>query len=229
MLVDDDGQCLTQRTLPRMVLITPRFDGEDLMVEAPEMPPLLIRSWRGEGDSVPVRIWQDELRVPHPDPAYSEWFSSFLRQRCRLVHLPNAVVRPIGAPHDKPPWRVNLADEYPLLLIGEASIELLNEKLQAPVTMARFRPNLVIAESGAHEEDGWRLMRIGEVELAISIPCKRCAIPLVNPMTAETGVEPLKTLATYRTVSNRVVFGQKALVTTPGVLRIGERVELMSL
>lgn len=229
MLVDEGGQFLTQRTFPRMVLIAPRFEGEDLVVEAPGMPPLRIQSWSGEGDWVGVRIWHDELRVPHPNPGYSEWFSSFLGRPCQLVHLPDTVARPVEAPYDQPPWRVSLSDGFPLLVLGQASLDLLNAKLQVPVTVERFRPNLVIAGSAAHQEDNWRRVRIGEVELALVKPCARCAIPLVNPVTAETGVEPMQTLAQYRktSASNKVMFAQNALVTTSGVLRVGSEVDVL--
>jgi uncharacterized protein YcbX len=227
VLVDDDGLMVTQRTQPRMALLVPRFEGEDLVVEAPGMTELRIGEWQGQGDWIAVRIWHDDLRLPHPDTGYSEWFSDFLGQRCRLAHLPDAVVRPVEAPFDRAPWRVSLADSFPLLVIGQASLDLLNERLPEPVTMARFRPNLVIAGSGAHEEDGWRTVRVGEVELTITKPCVRCAIPLVDPVTAETGVEPLRTLATYRRKpdSSKVLFGQNALVTKAGVLRVGDAVE----
>ncbi|HTU44296.1 MAG TPA: MOSC N-terminal beta barrel domain-containing protein [Bryobacteraceae bacterium] len=227
MLVDDEGLALTQRTQPRMVLMAPRFEGDDLIVEAPEMPPLRIRTWAGEGEWVPVRIWNDDLRVPHPDRRYSDWFSSFLGQSCRLVHLPEVVKRPVEAPYDKAPWHVSFADSFPLLVIGQASLDLLNEKLEAPVTMQRFRPNLVIAGSAAHEEDEWARVRLGGVELATGKACSRCSIPLVNPVTAETGVEPLRTLAQYRRLPNTVMFGHKMLVTTPGALRTGEALEVL--
>jgi len=227
MLVDDEGVCLTQRTQPRMTLVVPRFEGENLVVEAPGMPPLRMATWFGAGDWIAVKIWRDELRLPHPERASSEWFSDFLGQRCRLVHLPDAVARPVEAPFDRAPWRVSLADSFPLLLIGQASLDQLNQRLQAPVTMGRFRPNLVIAGSEAHEEDGWRTVCSGEVELSIAKPCMRCAIPLIDPLTAETGCEPLRTLATYRRKpdSSKVLFGQKAVVVKGGLLRAGNAVE----
>lgn len=228
MLVDQDGVALTQRTQPRMALLAPRFQGEDLVVEGPGMRPLRIPEWKVGGEWVPVRIWDDDLQLPHPNPAHSEWFSSFLGQRCRLLHLPDQVVRPVQAPFDRAPWRVSLADSFPLLLIGQASLDLLNERLPQPVTMARFRPNLVIAGSGAHEEDGWHTLCIGEVEMTVAKPCVRCAIPLVDPVTAEVGVEPLRTLATYRRKpdSSKVLFGQNVLVTKTGLLRAGDAAEV---
>jgi uncharacterized protein len=227
MLVNDDGVAITQRTQPRMVLMTPRLEGDELAVEAPRMTPLQIRSWTGEGEWVRVRIWDDELRVPHPDPAYSEWFSSFLGQSCRLVHLPGAVVRPVQPPHNEAPWRVSLADAYPLLVLGQASLDLLNQKLKDPITIERFRPNVVIEGAAPHEEDRWRRVRVGEVELTCVKACIRCAIPLVDPATAKTGIEPLRTLAQYRKLPDKVQFGQNALVVTPGVLKVGAPVQVL--
>ena len=220
---------LTQRTQPRMALIVPRFEGDELIVEAPDMPALRIATWTGEVKWFRAQVWRDELRLPEPDAASSEWFGSFLGQPCRLLHQPDSVVRPVEAPWDTAPWRVSLADSFPLLMIGRASLDLLNQKLEEPVTMARFRPNVVIAGSEAHEEDGWKRVRIGEVELESAKLCTRCSIPLIDPMTAETGGEPLRTLAEYRKKpgSNKILFGQKAVVVKPGLLRVGDEVEVV--
>jgi uncharacterized protein YcbX len=227
MLVDDDGLFLSQRRLPRMALLSPRLEGDDLVVDAPDMPLLLIPSWSGEGDWISVRLWRDQLQLPHPDLRYSQWFSSFLGQSCRLVYLPPTVVRGVEPPYNSRPWRVSLADGYPLLLVGQGSLDLLNEKLRVPVRMQRFRPNLVIGEATAHEEDCWRRLRIGEVELAVVKPCARCSIVLLDPNTAERGVEPLRTLARYRRQPQRVLFAQNALIITPGVLRVDLPIEVL--
>lgn len=227
MLVDDAGVALTQRTQPRMVLLTPRFDGEELIVEAPQKQALRIRHWTGEGERVPVRIWNDELRLPHPDPCYSEWFSSFLGQSCRLVHLPDSILRPVEAPFNEAPWRVSLADSFPVLVITQASLDLLNSKLREPITMSRFRPNVVVEGTEPHAEDGWRRVRMGGMDWATGKLCVRCAIPQVNPETGETGLEPLQTLAQYRRPERKVLFGHKGRVSAPGVLRVGDAVEVL--
>jgi uncharacterized protein len=227
MLVDHEGLFLSQRRLPKMALLSPRFEGGDLVVEAPEMPPLVIRRWSGEGNWISVRLWQDQLQLPHPDRSYSEWFSSYLGQACRLVHLPPTVVRPVEPPFDNPNWRVSLADGYPLLLVTQASLDLLNERLPEPVTAERFRPNLVITGAVAHEEDGWRRLRIGDVDMAVVKPCARCSIVLVDPNTGRRGLEPLQTLARYRRNPQKVLFAQNALITIPGLLRTGLPVEVL--
>ena len=227
MLVDQDGLFLSQRRLPKMALISPRFGGGNLVVEAPNMPPLVIRNWSGEGDWIPVRLWQDQMQLPHPNPTYSDWFSSFLGQSCRIVYLPSAVVRPVEPPYNDGQWHVSLADGYPLLLVTQASLDLLNGRLPAPVTMERFRPNLVITGTAAHEEDGWRHLRIGNVEIAVVKPCARCSTVLVDPSTGERGIEPLHTLARYQRNPQKVLFAQNALVTTPGLLQANLPVQVL--
>ena len=145
MAIDEEGVFLSQRKLPRIVLIEPRFEGPNLVLTAPGMSSLVISRWSSEGEWVPVRIWRDHLRLPHPDQAYSDWFSSFLGRPCRLVHLPDEVTRYVERPFDDPKWRVSLADGYPLLIATQASLDLLNARLPSSASMERFRPNLVIS------------------------------------------------------------------------------------
>lgn len=232
VLVDDEGMIITQRTQPRMTLIVPRFDGDELVVDAPGMQQLRTRPRHienGEGQRFRAQVWHDELQLPEPDRAYSAWFSDYLGVSCRLLYQPDSVVRPVEAPWNTPPWQTSLSDAYPLLVLGQASLDFLNSKLEVPVTVARFRPNIVVAGTTAHEEDEWRRARMGDVEMSLVKLCVRCAIPQIDPETAETGVEPLRTLAKYRrqAETGKVLFAQNALVVKPGVLRVGDEVEVL--
>jgi hypothetical protein len=228
MLVDDEGVFLSQRKAPRMALIEPGFEGSDLVITAPGMSPLVLpASSCGDGELISVSIWQDHLRLPHPNPLYSEWFSAFLGRSCRLVSLPDTVVRNVEPPFDRPEWRVSLADGYPLLVVTEASLLMVNEQLRSPVGIERFRPNLLISGTAPHEEDEWQRIRVGPVELAIVKACARCSIVLVDPSTAEVGLEPLRTLARYRSMPRGVMFGQNALVINPGKICVGASLEVL--
>ncbi len=228
MLVDEEGLFLSQRKVPRMALIEPRLEGADLVVTAPGMSPLVMSAAsRGAGELMPVTIWHDHLKLPHPNPAYSQWFSIFLGQSCRLVCLPDNVIRNVEPPFDGPEWRVSLADGYPLLVVTEASLIMLNEHLTSPVGIERFRPNLVVSGTAPHEEDDWRRVQVGSVQLAIVKPCARCSIVLVDPSTGAVGIEPLRTLARYRNLPRGVMFGQNALVINPGKLCVGAAVEVV--
>jgi uncharacterized protein len=227
MIVDENGVFLSQRKLPAMALIEPRFEGSDLVVTAPGMSRLVIPPWSGDSEWMSVRIWRDNLKLPHPNQGWSDWFSSFLGTRCRLVHLPDEVTRCVEPPFDHPKWRVSLADGYPLLVVTQESLDLLNTKLGSPIGMARFRPNLVIAAATPHAEDGWTGLQIDSVRLAIVKPCARCSTVLVDPATAQPGLEPLRTLAEYRRMSGSVMFAQNALVVNPGQIRVGTAVEIV--
>lgn len=228
MLVDEEGLFLSQRKVPRMVLMEPHLEGADLVVTAPGMSPLVISAAsRSVGELLPVTIWHDRLKLPHPNPAHSQWFSDFLGQSCRLVYLPDNVIRNVEPPFDGPKWRVSLADGYPLLMVTEASLTMLNEQLTSPVGIERFRPNLVISGTAPHQEDDWRRVQVGSVQLAVVKPCDRCSIVLVDPSTGAAGVEPLRTLARYRNLPGGVMFGQNALVINPGKLCVGAAVEVL--
>jgi hypothetical protein len=114
-----------------------------------------------------------------------------------------------------------------LLIVTQASLDLLNAKSPSPMGIERFRPNLVIAGATPHAEDSWTDLQIGSVQLAIVKPCARCSIVLVDPATGKVGIEPLRTLAGYRRMPQSVMFAQNALVVTSGQLRVGTAVEIV--
>jgi hypothetical protein len=125
--------------------------------------------------------------------------------------------------------QVNFADGYPLLLISEASLENLNTRLDEPLPMNRFRPNLVVQGCAPYAEDSWNGIQIGDVRLHVVKPCERCAITTVNQLTAEKGKEPLRTLATYRQSDGNVLFGQNLIHEGNGMLRVGDEVEILGI
>ncbi|MED6340599.1 MAG: MOSC domain-containing protein [SAR324 cluster bacterium] len=116
-----------------------------------------------------------------------------------------------------------------MLLISEASLKDLNSRLSVSVTMKRFRPNLVVKNTRAYEEDSWRLIRIGDCELQVVKPCSRCVLTTVDPEKGEfSGKEPLQTLSTYRKVTGKVLFGQNLISTIKGELKLGMPLEIIS-
>jgi uncharacterized protein YcbX len=123
--------------------------------------------------------------------------------------------------------RTAFSDGFPLLLISQASLNDLNSRLAEPLPMLRFRPNLVVEGCAPYAEDGWRHIRIGDLTLRVVKPCSRCKITTVDPYTAETGSEPLQTLAGYRRRGNQVYLGQNLVHDGPGELALGMPVELL--
>jgi uncharacterized protein len=137
--------------------------------------------------------------------------------------MPDASFRRVDPDYSPNDRRVSFADAFPFLVISQESMDELNRRLDEPLGIERFRPNLVV--SGAahpHAEDEWKHLRIGEIEFSLVKPCARCAVPTVNPRTAEKGKEPTRTLSTYRKRNGKVYFGQNAIHENTGQLNVGD-------
>ncbi len=227
MLVDMDGRFLSQRQLPQMALIEAELDGNALTLRAPGRPALTI-SAAGGGARLPVDIWSDHCEGERVDEVADAWLGEFLNLDCRLVRFPDDRMRQVDTRYARTGDQVGFADGFPLLLISQASLDALNERLSEPVDMRRFRPNLVIAGSEPHAEDSWRRVRIGALELEVVKPCSRCPIPGIDPDTAGKSPEVLQVLAGYRRgEDNKVYFGQNVLHRGCGELRLGQPVEVL--
>jgi uncharacterized protein YcbX len=226
MLVDDAGRFLTQRQLPRMALISADLDPVGaLMLSAPGLAS--IRVAVAAQPRIDVRVWNDTVSAVWADPAADAWLEGFLGHRCRLVFLPPETVRPVDPAYAAPSDEVGFADGFPFLLISQASLDELNRLLETPVTMTRFRPNLVVGGCGPHAEDGWRRLRIGDLTFRVVKPCSRCIIPTIDPQTAERGNEPLRTLSSYRRQGKQILFGQNLVHEGAGRLEVGAAVEVL--
>ena len=235
MVVSEHGEMFTQRELPRMALIEPRFKGSELMLRAPGMLALHLRLDTVE-TATRVRVWDDIVKAYDMGPLAAQWFSDFLGRKLRLVRFD---------PEEKrlsdPAWAGDIAaenafaDGFPLLVTSEASLADLNSRLAAkgvaPVTMQRFRPNLVLSGLDAFDEDHLHEIVIttadGPVRLRLVKPCVRCDIPNVDPLTAATSREPGDTLAGYRAdprMQGGVTFGMNAVVVEglEQVLKVGQ-------
>ncbi len=228
MITDPAGVFLTQREYPRLALIAPVIDGDSLLLQTPTMPPLRLEC-RDDGQRVPVKIWQDETIAIDQGALAADWLSTFLQVTCRLVRIAPDSIRPVTPQYaTSPADQVGFADGFPLLLIAQASLDDLNTRLAAPLGMERFRPNLVVAGCAAYAEDTWSRIRIAGIEFDLVKPCARCVITTTDQATAERGREPLRTLATYRTIQGKVMFGQNVVHSRAGRLQIGDLVEIIA-
>ena len=227
MLVDRQGAFLSQRQLPRMILVETRVEDQALRLSAPGMQDLLLPGAH-VGDDVAVKVWRDECTARVMDPRADAWLSEFLGVECRLVFLPPGSVRQVDLNYARQGDQVGFADGFPFLLISQASLDDLNRRLPAPISMERFRPNLVISGCDAYAEDSWQRIRIGELVFRVVKPCSRCIIPTIDPETGSRGdAEPLATLSRYRKHGNNVVFGQNLVHDGIGSLERGMRVEIL--
>ncbi|MEI2641679.1 MAG: MOSC domain-containing protein [Candidatus Nanopelagicales bacterium] len=173
--------------------------------------------------SVDIEVWGYEGRAADCGDEVAELLSAFLGRSCRLVMAGPA----LGRRSDDGASGIAFADGYPLLLIGEASLAALNERLEQPLPMNRFRPNIVVAGSGPFEEDEWLHVELGTVGADVVKPCLRCAITRVDQATGVRGDgEPLRTLGQFRKVKGGVQFGQNLVHTGTGTLSVGDPVSV---
>lgn len=238
MVVDAQGKFLTQREFPKMALIAPRINTDTLELRAPGMLRLEIPLALPANDAatLDIQIWGETLSAYDCDDTAAKWFSQALGTPCRLVRF-HADARRVA----NPKWTGGIqapslfADGFPVLVISEASLADLNQKLTAQgresLPMNRFRPNVVLGGIGAFEEDYAESIRFGDAILKPVKPCPRCPIPSVNQDTGEIGPDPLDILRTYRANSRldgAITFGMNAIVLAGAgqTLRVGQPMEL---
>jgi uncharacterized protein YcbX len=240
LVVDAAGRFLTQRAHARMALIETALTTDRLILTAPDHGSVAVPR-QPTSDPGPstlcVTIWQDTVTADDCGNEPARWLSDLLGLPCRLVRIGAAYSRPL--PDRKipsslstpilPSHEVSFADGFPFLLISEESLADLNARLDVPLPMNRFRPNLVAAGGAPYGEDTWGRFRIGGVVFHGATRCGRCVVTTTDQVTATRGKEPLRTLATYRRDANGdVMFGRNLVHETKvGCLTVGDAVELL--
>ncbi len=238
MVVDAQGVFVSQRELPRMALITPQLKHFDMVLRAPGMLALHIALDKVE-EPVTVTVWNDAVKAYDMGSVAAQWFTDFLGQPLRLVRFDPEQQRLSNKKWTKDTDAPNqFSDGFPLLLVSEASLQLLNDKLTAAgkptVGMDRFRPNIVLSGLDAHDEDRLADLRITTAEGVASLrgvkPCPRCPIPNIDPQTALSTPDVGDALQTYRAnpmMDGAITFGMNAVVLTgvEHMVRVGQRVE----
>jgi hypothetical protein len=230
MLVDSNGRFLTQRQRPQMALLATAIDGDELIVSRPDGAELRLPLSPAFGRTLRVKVWRSKLDASAADPAVDAWFSEYIGHAVTLVYMSDSQRRPVSRQRaTQPDDEVSFADGAPILLTSEGSLAALNARLDKPVSMRRFRPNIVVDSESAFVEDRWKRIRIAETMLEPAWACARCRMTTVDP---DTGVpdshgEPLSTLREFRRDGPGIMFGQNVLVRGDGMLRIGDAIEVL--
>jgi uncharacterized protein len=225
MLVDETGRFITQREHPQMVMFNLSLLERELVItknSAQLTIPINVEA----GESRKVTIWDDAVEAIEPDPTYSQWFSDHLGFKCRLVFFPEINIRDVDPKYVFNQEQVSLADGYPYLIIGQSSLQDLNNRLEVPVEMKRFRPNFVFTGGEAFEEDSWKEFSIGSGKFKGVKNCARCVLITVDPQTGEKGREPLSMLSTYRKRENKIFFGQNVIALSENKIYEGDEIRL---
>jgi uncharacterized protein YcbX len=229
MVTTPEGEFLTQREYPRLALVTPQRKNDSLELCAPGFDSVYL-GIQTSGTPVSVNVWKSkDVQAIDQGEEAAQWFSDWLGTHVRLVHLADGYKRLVNEK-----WAVQeddhtgFADGYPVLLTSEEGLADLNSRLESPVPMNRFRPNIVVKGCDPFAEDGWNRIRLGDVELAVVKPCARCEVTTIDKKTLEQSKEPLKTLGKYRKQKLGAIFGQNVIPLSGGTLQLGMNVEVLS-
>ncbi|MEP6341795.1 MAG: MOSC domain-containing protein [Maricaulaceae bacterium] len=226
MLVDGQGQFISQRTHPKLaqLRVTPKSHGLIIDLGKTELSVLIPQA-----DRIDVSVWKSSLCAPVADKQTNSVLSEWLGTDVRLVYMDEATHRPTSAEW-APSHETSFSDGYPVLVTNTASLAAVNDYIaahgHAPISMARFRPNVVIETDKPWAEDDWKCLQIGEAELELVKPCTRCTVTTLDPQTGEARPEPvIEALRKFRMSTDPrnkgVLFGVNAVVRKGGALRVG--------
>ncbi|NIF77226.1 MOSC domain-containing protein [Paraburkholderia sp. Cy-641] len=250
MVTDPHGAMLTQRAYPRMALIRVEIGAQELIIRTPGMSELrtpLDAARLGAAPKVETVVWRDAVYGLDTGAQTAAWFTAFLGQPARLLRFDPARERSVDGDYTASVGGATtlFADGFPLLVVGQASLDDLNARLNgkgAPsIGIDRFRPNIVLDGLDAYEEDYVETLSAeaqahGEagVELRLVKLCTRCPMPTIDQARGAPDPdwpnEPTDTMLGYRgsaRFDGAVTFGNNALVASGSGawLRVGQRIE----
>lgn len=225
MIIDADRQFVTQRNNPELARIGTRLEERQVMVNIP-----------GEGEfslvagdeECRVRVWRDWAKAVYGASDASEALSRYCGEAFRFVFMPDETFRRVDASRVTEYRRVSFADGFPFLITNLASLEELNSRLDTPVEMRRFRPNIVVEGATPWEEDEWTTLLINGTAFSLVKPCSRCVMTTVDPDrgTKAPDLQPLRELGTYRRTADGVIFGMNAIHESSGEIRVASPVTI---
>jgi uncharacterized protein YcbX len=225
MIVDAEHQFVTQRSNPELARVGARFDGPDVVVDIPEQGEYRLTPGQKVSEVV---VWRDRVSAVSCAGGASEALSRFCGKSVEFVYMTDETFRRVDPDRVPAYRRVSFADGFPFLVTTTASLDDLNGRLDQPVDMRRFRPNMVVSGTDPWAEDHWETLVAGSLSLTVAKPCSRCVLTTVDP---DSGVrspdgQPLKTLAGFRRTPEGVIFGVNAMHHGRGTLTVGDSVTI---
>jgi hypothetical protein len=230
LLIDEGGKFITQRKHFSLAMLQVTIDDHTLTVFHKTNPASNISFPLAKSISqrIELMIWDDSSSGFEVDEKVSTWFSEFLNMKVKLVKMSDDDERHVDPEFAHNGELVSFADAYPCLIIGQSALDTLNEKLIEPVKMDRFRPNFVFTGGEPHIEDRFGDFNLGDNLFSAANQCARCVLTTIDQQTGVKGQEPLRTLAGYRTVNKKVMFGQNLLHQGTGAIRVGDELIVKS-
>lgn len=228
MLVDKENRFITQREFPQLALLKVQLGDDSLLVTHPDKGTVYIPFEQSAQSEQEVVIWNDTCTGVFVSHELDKWFTEASGIQCRLVHMPESTRRQVDLTYAPEGFITSFADAYPFLLIGQASLDDLNSRMAESLPMNRFRPNIVFSGGTPYQEDLLKHIRVAGIDFYGVKLCARCVLTTINQQTAQKGKEPLKTLATYRSKNNKILFGQNLIHEGAGVLTVGDTIAVLA-
>jgi len=210
-----------------MATITVSITKDFLLLESSKGNELKIDLNAQRKESVQVSIWDDICDAYDEGEATSYWLTDELGywqgKTLRLVRFCSDRKRPVPIKylHGREAESA-FSDQFPYLITTWDSLKKLNEGLREngkqEVTMARFRPNIVVRDIASIENQTSLdlISQEGNYEFGLRKPCKRCKITTINQDSGEIidFKEPLSTLTSLKFSSENygAFFGQNAIL-----------------
>ncbi|RLD24765.1 MAG: MOSC domain-containing protein [Bacteroidetes bacterium] len=224
MLADESGNFLSQRQLPSLTQFLPDFHDKLTIKHLPSGSEISIET--SEFNQIrEVEVWGQQCTGHGTTNEINEWLSNKLDQKVSLIYMDEHDIRPIKSANEGE--IVSFADGYPILLTTMASLNDLNSRLDTPILMNRFRPNIVIDGDIPFAEDNWQRVRVGGITFKVAKKCARCHVINIDQSTGLSTKEPLKTLSTYRKEVNKVNFGVNLIPELTGIIHDKDEVEIL--
>jgi uncharacterized protein YcbX len=229
MLVDGNNRFMTQREWHSMALLQVEIKENGLHIYHKQQPAegIHIPFLPSIDEKAQVQVWDDVCEARYVCPRADAWLSNMLRTSCRLVYMPDNSRRLVDGRYAINEEITSLSDGYPVLMIGQASLDDLNGRMALPLPMNRFRPNIVFSGGHPYEEDTMAHYTMNGIDFYAVKPCARCVMTTIGQDDAVAAKEPLKTLAGYRNRDNKIYFGQNILYAGNGVVRVGDTIEVI--
>ena len=225
MIVDNENSFLSQRQIPGMTNLQASFS-EQLTLEDTKDQSTMVVDLKNFITLEEVEIWGQVVSAKRGPKIANQWLSEKLGRAVKIFYMGEENLRPVRQGVDGE--IVSFADGYPILLTGTASLADLNNKLDHPVAIDRFRTNIHLETNKAFEEEAWQRLKIGDVVFKVVKKCARCTVINVDQQSGRVLMEPLKTLSTYRKEANKVNFGMNLIPETFGLVHEEDEIEILA-
>lgn len=236
MVVRRSGEFVTARTYPKMLLITPKVDGDLLTITAPEMDEIKITISKlyTSNNVMKITVHKDDADCIDCGDEAAQWFSKYIlgeNDGFRLVFYPSSDPKPVVKERQIERRDTGaLHDETSYMLMNQASFDDLNARIEKKVIPLQYRPNFLVKGPQAWAEDGWKWVKIGNETIFRNVqPCIRCILTNIDPESGERNpkMEPLNTLKSFRTfeeIATNPWFGIHLGIRADGKVKLGDDV-----